>query len=114
MTTFLNVVNAFSLFRYYLPMEKAVRPFIWRFPFTRDVSFVFSLIKIRWNVLKKRWKCENFTGYQNSFFKFGGVRDQKAGLEVCPPEQWMWNEEQLQLGGYISVTIIYCVLYNSN
>ena len=64
MTTFLNVVNAFSLFRYYLPMET----FIWRFPFTRDVSFVFSLIEIRWNVLKKKMKMWKFYRVSEQFF----------------------------------------------
>ena len=67
MTTFLNVVNAFSLFRYYLPIEKALRPFIWRFPFTRDVSFVLSLIEIRWNVLKKKMKMWKFYRVSEQF-----------------------------------------------
>ena len=57
----LNFINVFSLFRYYLPLEKSVAFHlnIIEFPSPKHVSCQVWLKLIQW--FWRRWKCKNLT-----------------------------------------------------
>ena len=55
-----NVVNAFSLCRYYLPLEKGVALYLYKL----DYPFTKVWLKLAQRLIKERWKCEKLTGGQ--------------------------------------------------
>ena len=77
---FLNFVNVFSLFHYYLPLEKSGALHLNKLesPSHRDTLCQVWLILAQW-FWRRRWKCEKFTDRQTDTWTIG---DQKSSLEL--------------------------------